>query len=71
MRGRRPMTIPPWPLRPPLRETISFPRVYSTSTLMGAAYVMSRRRHCCGVMSSRIRSCSRLGFPTVMFMYRR
>ena len=34
----------------PWRTTISLPRVYSTLTEMGAEYVMSRRRHCCGVM---------------------
>mmetsp|Transcript_38168 Transcript_38168/g.94672 ORF Transcript_38168/g.94672 Transcript_38168/m.94672 type:complete len:254 (+) Transcript_38168:2122-2883(+) len=49
--GMRPITMPPTPFLLVL-VTISFPRVYSTSTVTGAAYVMSRSRHCCGVMSS-------------------
>lgn len=57
------MHTAPWPLRP-FFTTISLPLVYSISTVMGAAYVMSLSRHCCGVMSVATMSSSMLGRPT-------
>ena len=64
------MVTPPTPFLAVL-VTISLPRVYSTSTVTGAAYVMSRNRHCCGVMSSTMKSSSTDGLPTWMLVYLR
>mmetsp|Transcript_26162 Transcript_26162/g.85947 ORF Transcript_26162/g.85947 Transcript_26162/m.85947 type:complete len:272 (-) Transcript_26162:253-1068(-) len=61
--GMRPMQIAPCPFFP-LRTIISLPLVYSTSTVMGAAYVVSRSLHVCGVISRITKSSSMHGLPT-------
>jgi hypothetical protein len=55
-----------------LLVTMFLPRIYSTSTRIGAAYVISRRRHSFGVISfNGLRSSNsrRSGVPTRMSVY--
>lgn len=60
--GNRPMFIP-------LFLMICFPRLYSTSTNIGAAYVRSRKRHSFGVISALLSISRRSGVPIRMSVY--
>ena len=52
------------------RTTLSFgPRVYSTSAVMGAEYVMSRKRQSCGVNLFVWKLSVTVGAPTYTLVY--
>ena len=58
------------PINTPVFDILCPPRVYSTSTVIGAAYVKSLSRHSCGVVDLvMLKPSLRSGVPTYTLVY--